>query len=550
MKMRYLCHCRTFVLTALMLGCLPALQAQEEDLVKSLVLVKPYQPSVSDAGKTAAGPAVSDTLHLLPEFTYRPDRKTGYMPLTVDKSGPMLPEADTMALSHGYLSSDFGNYRTRDISAGYHTTSLRNNAFGVDLTHYSSRGKVRLLNGVRVPAKQSDNQIKAFGRHYAENVVWSLDAVLSRRVTHAYGYNYYLLPDTVLSHNRGRYFTTDVEGRARSKAGVFRYDFDVAAGQNVIKDNHDNRERHKYAAGTVSDDRFTLDFAADYINRKGFDTLKWVGSVGGTLYASEDLGWGELKVGIASYFVKEDGLKLKMRVWPDVSIVHPAGSASLYAGLRGGMALATYHDLLMENPYLQPGSIVSHAYTPWCLYGGVQGTVPGMLRYEGELMVLRQNNTPFFTGHPDGVENHFDVISDDMMEFTARAGLSWRILPVVNLEASGAYHAYDTRFIAKPWHMPKAEASAVVSWKVMPELTVSATADMIGSRYGRLRGGDAFCRKLKPVTEYGFMAEYRLIYNSRIYIKINNLTSQQYERWTYYPGQKFNFVIGSHLYFK
>ena len=120
----HLSACRLLRLTlcGAWLSAAIGLQAQEEQLSKSLTLVKPYQPSVSDAQKQLVAPGVYDTIRLQPVFEYIVTPQQGRLGLGTEVPQPKLPDAaDTASLSHGYLSEGAGNYRVKDIAAGYHS---------------------------------------------------------------------------------------------------------------------------------------------------------------------------------------------------------------------------------------------------------------------------------------------------------------------------------------------------------------------------------------------------------------------------------------------
>ncbi|MBR3286664.1 MAG: hypothetical protein IKI72_02460 [Bacteroidales bacterium] len=529
------------------------LWAQEEQLSKSLTLVKPYQPSVSDAQKQLVAPGVYDTTRLQPVFEYIVTPQQGRLGLGTEVPQPKLPDAaDTATLSHGYLSEGAGNYRVKDIAAGYHSGRNGRVAYGADFTHFSLRGKTRLGNGLRVPSKQSDNQLTLYGKYFAERMTWDAHTTLARRVTHGYGYNYFIMPDTVIN-NRNRYLLADAEAHMQTLPGAYGHDLDARGGYRGIKDNHDYRENWKYLSGSMPLGFFTLSAEADHIRRSSrFDTLSWVVSLGATARLTRRIDWFTVKAGLPTYFVKEDGLRLKWRIWPELEVqYHGWLSAQPYAGVRGGVQLRTYRDLLVENPFMTPGTLAAHSYTPWDVYAGVQGgDAVRRLRYSAEVSFRRQKNTPFFVNRNDGVGNQFDVVCDNLSLLTLRGEVQWQILPVLRLDAAYSFYGYDPEHFEKAWHMPRSEADIEVAWHFLPRWSASVSTERIGARYGLLYDAPGTWRKMKPFTDLGAKVMFRMMHNSIIYLELNNLSSKQYERWMFYPTQKLNFIIGSHYYFK
>ncbi len=103
-------HIIAFFTAILLLGMSGLILAQDE-INKEIVVVKPYEPSLSDAFKINVLPRVSDSINIRPKFNYSIEPKKFETAFHVRPISPAkLVGVPLKKLYKSYLKIGFGNY--------------------------------------------------------------------------------------------------------------------------------------------------------------------------------------------------------------------------------------------------------------------------------------------------------------------------------------------------------------------------------------------------------------------------------------------------------
>ncbi len=128
--------------------------AQEENLKKEVQVVRPYEPSISDAFKINLQPKIEDTIKVNPNFTYgilqRPIN-TYFTPVPISAARMVsepLPDLYSTLIRVG-----LGTNTMPLFEAYYNSKRNQDFMYGAWVQHHSSMGKVKLENGEKVDAK-------------------------------------------------------------------------------------------------------------------------------------------------------------------------------------------------------------------------------------------------------------------------------------------------------------------------------------------------------------------------------------------------------------
>jgi len=144
-----------------------------QGLNQSLVLIRPYEPSVTDAQKITSLPNLRDSFNIKPSFEYsirshRIDTRFDVVPITPARLQP-IPQP---RLYHGYIKVGAGTLPNALAEVAVNTTRNKEYAAGALLKFDGARGNVTLNDNIEpVYAGYSDMSAKIFGKKFLHSAV-------------------------------------------------------------------------------------------------------------------------------------------------------------------------------------------------------------------------------------------------------------------------------------------------------------------------------------------------------------------------------------------
>ena len=240
-------------------------QEKEEDkkeLDKEVRVIKPYEPAISDAFKINELPKIQDTLKIEPRFDYfiNPDKlETGFS-LTPIKAAKMVGEP-LNKLYPAYLRIGFSSYIAPFAEFSITNKRSKKHAVGAFLRHYSKHGKVKIEEGDRVYAGQSDNVAKIYGKKFVGNSSLGADLNFTSKTVYYYGYNFSkelpfqtleFLPDEKDGIPKQNYLFFDPTFHFKTEhTDSSHVNYDLTFNYAMIEDNYKNTEHATDLNGTI-----------------------------------------------------------------------------------------------------------------------------------------------------------------------------------------------------------------------------------------------------------------------------------------------------------
>ena len=162
----------------------------QETIEKEVRVVKAYNPTISDAFKIKFEPVFDDTIKVETRFNYyiEPVKQPIQFRLKSLESVSLRPEAGK-ELQHSYVRAGFGNFWTPMLEMDINTTRNKNTSFGVNMSHFSSQGKIKMPDDQKVYAGFADNEVKLYGSKINRNSTLSADIHFDEDHHFLYGYN-------------------------------------------------------------------------------------------------------------------------------------------------------------------------------------------------------------------------------------------------------------------------------------------------------------------------------------------------------------------------
>jgi hypothetical protein len=541
----------TFMATILLPG-ITDLLAQDE-INKEIVVVKPYEPSLSDAFKINVLPTVSDSISIRPEFSYSIEPKKFETAFHVRPISPAnLVGAPLKKLYKSYLKIGIGNYL---IPLGeFRINSLRSKKgqWGLSLRHYSINGKIKLDNDQKVSPGYFENAGNLYGKRIFNKAYLSGELKGNWDGTHFYGYHTSL--DTSLNEEdvKQRYLKLD----GRLKMGSIHKDsahvnYTWTLDYKHTNDRYNNNEHafllnadvnRRFRSGNtfglvLSGNYYRTSLSIDSINNTVVSAKPWIGKT-------------------TADFTYRAGVELLADVRGDDAAPHVYPDAYLqigvvrgilvpYLGVDGKLQVNNYRSVIEENMYITPGLKVSNTSHNLRGYVGLKGSLSKAVSYDISASYSMISKMPFYVNDTTSLlGNTFSVAYDDLRLTRIRGELLIQQSDRLGFLLLGGYDQYDLDKLEKPWHKPEITASFATMYNLRNKILLDASVNYMGQRFAPGTALDNEMLTLKGFVDLNLGIEYRYTKLLSAFLHLNNILGTRQYFWNQYPAIGFNVMAG------
>ncbi len=541
------------ILPALLLFTFYNLHAQQ--INRDVIVVKPYEPSLSDAYKINALPEIDDTVIITPSFNYSllpAGIKTEFEPKAINPAKMTIPLSK---LYKNYIKLGLGNYFTPLAEYSYNTLRSKEYSLGAYLRHKSSPSKLKLDNGEKVPAGYSNSTVNLYGKKFFDN-----KAILTGNINfekdgiHFYGYNTEIANDTFPEIDRKEikqnYLLFSISsGIYSSDSDSAHFNYNINAGFDFFHDYYDNNESKLALAGSfrkaIGKQLAGLDASVN-----SFGSSESIDSVNHTLIAAKH--WiskstSEWKVilGFNAYVDILD--KAKAFIYPKAELQFNIIEKILvpYVGIDGYLDINSYSSITCENPFVTPALNVSTSKNRLVAYAGLKGKLNSKSLYRIDVTYCAINDMHFFVNDTSfEYLNRFNVVYDDIELIKYHGEININPEGKANVFLKGNYYKYVMSDQEKPWHKPEYDINLCLSYNLRDKILFSTDLYIIGERFAKSYDPAVDYIKLDIIPDLNFGIEYRYSKILSGFVSLYNITSDKYFLWNQYPTQRFNFLMG------
>lgn len=552
--MKYITSTLTFILLIFMVNA--NIFGQEDKLNKEVQVVRPYEPSISDAFKINLLPKIEDTLKQVPNLNYNLIQRPYPVNFLVTpiSSAKMLMEPMN-DLYNTYVKFGIGNGISPLMEIYYNNGRSKEFSYGGWLQSHSSMGKVKLDNGKRVESNFGRTDINFFGKKIMGKSTISATGGLNRHKVTYYGYdtevpsgtiNTDTTPKTQLFNN----FHADLEYYSTHTDST-HLNFDFKTGVNHLSDKFEMQETllhlklkmdkftdGEHFGGEFSINHYMKNSNLDSANNTIVTVSPWI-----NLYGKQ---WRAL---VGTRLIIDANASGKQ------SAFYPVGSLSYdvishylipYVEINGFLEENSYSKISAENPWIIPGKKVFNTSHKLSLTGGIKGNMSTKVSYLLYANYSIIDSMYFFVNtnlnKTNPLYNRFTVESDNV-ELTRLVG-EITIAPSskINLFLRAQYDKYKLKNLAKPWHKPDLTTLASVRYNLRDKIILTLDMFATGKRY--VKASNNSIKSLEGISDINLGVEYR--YNKKLsaFLNLNNLTSSKYNIYYLYPMYRFNVKIG------
>lgn len=563
----------------LLVGLQSALaQKKDENIGTEVVnVVKPYTPTISDAFKVKETPALEDEDN-------KPKENIEYNIFSFPVASTFTPSKGRAAnvdktpqetLYKNFATLGAGNYGTINAEL-FVTENITDNSYVGGMFRYlSSSGGIE---DVELEDGFMDTSLDLTYGTKGETVSWTADLGYQNQK-----YNWYGLPED---------FGSDLSDEDR---------------QDVINDINPSHTYHNAYVGSklAFDESIVTDITAKYnrfwdfygsaenrafikpkfafeINDTKIKTEMIVDYVGGSFERDYNFGilkYGYTNIGIHPSFnmVRDDWsinigaaafYSMDMENDDNKFLIYPQVNASyklvgdlmvFYAGVEGTLEQNSYRDFTNTNPFMAPTLAIAPTDRQYDIFAGLKGKLANSVSYnlrgsyvnERNRALIKSNDYSTTTLEDYDFGNSFSVVYDDMTTISFFGELQADFTKNIAFGVNGSFSTYNTDSQAEAWNLPVLKVGSSLDVNITPKWYAGADVFFVGERKDRQTLIDPLVDpEFQTVTLESYFdanAHVGYKYSPRLtgFLKLNNIASQNYEKWLNYPVQGFQVILGA-----
>ena len=540
-------------------------QTGQQDLKREVTIYNPYKPSLAPARKRSFLPDMNDTSRVRPQFSYDIAIKPFMPEYTISpiKAASLLPDP-LPRLYKSYVNLGIGNYITPFAELSITNERSKKGAVGLYARHFSTNGKVKLLNDEKAFAGYMDNDASLFGRKFFRYSYLEGSVDYSQKTRYAYGYDT-ILPvyepdrkDIRLGYNN---LSASISYASLTlDSAKFSYDFD--ANYDFFFSTIDMFQHNAGLNGTMA----TLfkgfyagaDLKLDFFvpSKTIYEKLKYIVSL--SPFIKKSTSQWNFKAGFEMLLDQNLNDKADFHLYPDVrfgfSVVPEY--VSFFAALNGKLEVNQPKSVIDYNPFLMnDGSLYTLNNTDHSLI--VSAGLNGNTGIGGNYLVSASysliDSMLFFSNYYSTLEtergNYFIPLYDDGELLNIHGEITGLITEKVAYRVVSNFYNYTLSNYDHAWNKPAWDGQVGIKYNLRNKIIAGLDITALGKRNLMTTRIGPPVTEIVPFEEpvhfnFNLSAEYRYTKILSFWLKLNNIAIKPYNEWAYYPGQRFIGMIG------
>lgn len=446
-----------------------------------------------------------------------------------------------------FLRAGYGSYQTSLLEAYFQHQLNESLTYGANLKHLASGiGEIKDdFSGT------SNNQFQVYGKYFLANSTLRTDLTYNRQVSRFYGYDLTQLEnfsknDLKQVYNRIglnlNYANTDSESN-------FIYDLGLQ-----IKNWSDDFNASEFQASLLGkmtyilneDSNINIEFLANTTQVKYQESLNRTFTQLKPYYQFEN-GSLNAKIGI-NLFYENDTISTtdNIHLYPVIEAGYQIAEAmTVFAGFEGAMEQTSLDQFSAQNPWLDTtAQVLIHRNKLWEGFGGIKGKINAKLSYNARVGLSRYKNLDFFINNPlDSAKFSLAYETDESNIFSIAGSINYDVNNQFLFTFSGNIYNYDLPNLDKAYHRPNLDFTLTATYLPFERLLLQADLQWLDG-IDALQVSDNQNISLDSIIDLSFKGDYLISDKFSAFLSLNNLFSNNYQRYLNYPTQGFNFLIG------
>jgi hypothetical protein len=215
-----------------------------------------------------------------------------------------------------------------------------------------------------------------------------------------------------------------------------------------------------------------------------------------------------------------------------------------FAGLDGDMQKNTLRTFSRENPFLGSDVVLFHTNKTFDLYGGIKGGLKGGVSYKIKIGTANYKNLYFFNnGFVD--TSRFTILynKNTVNLLSINGELGYEMNNRFRLGMAAGYFGYTMNDSLSAWHRPSFTGSILATYNLNQKVYFNADFYYIGGLKGKnyVSGQEI---TLKGIADLSLKMDYLFSKSFSAFVEVNNILSQRYQQYLYYPVKGINVLAG------
>lgn len=458
-----------------------------------------------------------------------------------------LKQEEISKIYGNYVSTGFGNYASPYLNAWLTSKRDKNKFYGAHLFHQSfGKGPVDDKNSA-----STNSYLSLFGKSFSKSLVTSGNVNYENRGGYFYGYK-----PTSLELDRGlfkqSYNLTKIEVAVENTKPT-DFNFGLNTSFNYLNDYYKAKESEvalNFKSNYSISEKSKIDFAADYFLIARKDSLRDAAPRHllkiRPAYRFEAIDKLWLTIGLNGAMENDTlGQSSSVHVYPNLKAdYHLAESVDAYVGVTGDIDKVSLNTLSAENFWVNRNLDIFHTNRAIDFFGGLKGKLG---RKSGFGFGISYANLKGLYFYQNSSVNRakFDVIYDNgnTQRTNLFAELSFAYSDVAKMNLRGDYFSYSTDQLSEPFHRPAYRIAYNSTFNIFKKLLLNV--DFIAQ--GGIKAIDSETLKtveLKPALDLNLKLDYFVSKQFSVFLKFNNLLSNQYQVYLNYPVRGFQAMGG------
>ena len=579
-----------------------SLFSQEDLINQDVQVIREYNPTISDAFKISDMPSAGDTLKANPVFRYQLKGKALLTPPEIVPLTPArLAKEPLDNLYPAYIQGYVGNYELFGGQLLYNL--VRNDKFAVALnvSHDSSLGSIKLEddnNEFVKDAKADFHETNAgvYLRHFLKKSTLAVNMDFYNYAYRYYGFetinpdmqytslfsNTIVNGDEIITEPKQRQTVFDMNFRLNNSVLKNDLQYDVLLGFYTFGNRTGVTENSFRYNGNfdISLSDFILRFETN-VDYAGVRT-DYIKNYNQYVFQYEDRDRTIVQINPAllrqhNNFLIKIGMKFgfgfdsmeektKTYISPDVAVNFTVENAVvLQAGITGNINPHSYRNIMSENPFVAPDLNVKTSSNDITFFAGVSGNftnntsfgarveygtftsdhfyVNKIYNYSGR---INNRDTTYYN-----YANQFGVQYDDGRLLKVSGEFKAKLNNNLAFALYVAYYSTKLDSIDNVWHLPAVELGFRTNIKVMRDLNLVASFNVMGERYAMMPPEYADNqiviyeqKRLKPVFDFNVDANYTLNSRWNLFASVHNIIASKFYLYNGYPMHGINMRAG------
>lgn len=223
----------------------------------------------------------------------------------------------------------------------------------------------------------------------------------------------------------------------------------------------------------------------------------------------------------------------------------------MYALMDGDLNRQSLYQMTDYNPFLRSGEAAYWSNTRFLFKTGIKTGIIKNLDLHFGLQFNEIDNAGFYiTDTTTPFQNTLKVVNDNVNLLTFVGELSYKLSNKFMIASKLQVDKYEPTTLTRAWHTPSFQMNLRANYQFDEKLRFLSEMIFQGHRYAPYyMGGIEKIMDLKPVADINIGSEYAISEQFTVFVQINNLLHNKYERYYNYPVQGIQLFAGMSLKF-